>query len=120
MKRLTTEQRHVFDLVRQAVRANPFSRERQEINRNIAGFIGATEADTLERTISDVSQRMEAMAKSGLDRVGDYGDGDADLLRYAHLFHLFHRYIDDFDAHIETQEHRGAQPTPLPDRKSVV
>ena len=120
MKRLTTEQRHVFDLVRQAVRANPFSRERQEINRNIAGFIGATEADTLERTISDVSQRMEAMAKSGLDRVGDYGDGDADLLRYAHLFHLFHRYIDDFDAHIEAQEHRGAQPTPLPCAEEIL
>ena len=110
MLRLTQKQRHFFDLVRQAVRANPFSQKREAIDRSIAGFFNASREEALMRTTHEVAQRMQKLSDNKEGHLKSYGESDADLLRYAHLFHLFHHHMDDFDAHIEAQGRAGATP----------
>lgn len=111
--RLTEDERTFFSLVRDAVRANPFSEERQAINRRIAGVYGG-EDDALARTIADVDHRMAEMKAGGRGDLSGYGHADQELLKYAHLFALFHRHMGAFDAHILAQSAEGARVLPVP------
>ena len=113
--RLTEEERQFFSLVRDAVRANPFSAERHAINRRIAGFYGdGGEGEPLVRTIEDVATRMAKLKEEGRGALTGYAEGDRELLKYAYLFDLFHRHMADFDAHILAQVAEGAKPLFVP------
>ncbi len=113
--RLTEEERQFFLLVRDAVRANPFSAERHAINRRIAGFYGdGGEGEPLVRTIEDVATRMAKLKEEGRGALTGYAEGDRELLKYAYLFDLFHRHMADFDAHILAQVAEGAKPLSVP------
>ncbi|VVS90436.1 sigma-54-dependent transcriptional regulator [Desulfoluna spongiiphila] len=113
--RLTEDERQFFSLVRDAVRANPFSEARQTINRRIAGFYGGGEGDdSLARTIDDVERRMAGLREGGRGDLSAYGRDDGELLKYAHLFALFHRHIGAFDSHIIAQAAEGARVLPVP------
>ncbi len=95
---LTTEERSYFKLVQDAISENPFSKKRDELNVQIAGYynLGSSE-DPLIATIIDVKKRINKLFQNNKTELNKYPKKDKELLINAILFDLFHTYIDDFD-----------------------
>lgn len=107
---LTDQQRKWFSLVDSAIQANPFSEERDSIDR----AIGGRPDGSLDSVISAVQAETENMIKTGKDRWCDYKESDSALVKRFLMFDFFHRYINDFDDHIEAQIIEGDQPIVVP------
>lgn len=106
--RLTTEERKFFSLVSNSVLANPFSDERVESDLKISGlFPGVSDNVRLQKTIAEVSKRIDALEKKGKADIHLYSDKDRGLIEYAVLFDVFHRYLECFDCLITDQIHAG-------------
>ena len=115
MLRLTSEERTFFTLVGQAVAANPFSRERTEVDLRIAGLpSGHSDSQRVGTVIEVVRQRIESLESRLRGGLQDLGDQDRHLAANAFLFDVFHRYIVQFDALIEKQLDAGHQSQRVP------
>jgi DNA-binding NtrC family response regulator len=101
---LTTDERAFFSLVHQAVVANPFSEARTALDLKIAGRYGQKPSQhSVLETIAEVGQSISQLEKKGCARIGHYRGKDRDLIRYAFLFDVFHRFIPSFDRLIADQ-----------------
>ena len=95
---LSTEERNYFKLVQDAISANPFSKKRDELNIQIAGYYNLESSqDPLIQTILDVKKRINKLFKNNKTKLNKYSKKDKTLLVNAILFDLFHTHIDDFD-----------------------
>lgn len=113
--RLNGEERRFFGLVARAAFTNPFSDERQDVDRTIGGADAEPgEHQIIQRVLTEIQRRIEDLDARGRADPRRYPDEDAQLLRASFLFHIFHRYLDAFDRLIEQQAARGDSPCPVP------
>jgi hypothetical protein len=113
-RRLTSEQRELFRLVQQAAACNPFSDERIDLDRRIAGVDPQTERyEALFAATARVQSALHALEQAGPCDVNQYDCADRDLLEKVLLFDLFHHLIEDFDAHICRQVECPGKPLRL-------
>lgn len=116
---LTSDEREFFALVSRATFANPFGDERDELDRRIAG--GDPQPEVLLATLlARLTRRLATLDEAGPLDVGDFNGEDRTLIEHAVVFELFHRYADDFDAHIELQQGAGATPRRLPFADAII
>src|SRR4051794_38585477 len=102
--RLRERDRAFFALVSRAVFSNPFSAERDEIDRRIAETYGAPEGGPdLSRVLKLLGDRLRALDVHGDRGVAAYADPDRPVVEHAVLFQVFHRHAPDLDALIERQ-----------------
>lgn len=108
---LTSEERKFFSLVNQAVLANPFSDERIEIDRKIAGlFPDVPKEDALEQAVMEVRKRLDLLTKNGKGSLDKFAAKDRKTMMLAFLFDVFHFYLDAFDGLISDQISAGGAP----------
>src|SRR5512137_813816 len=102
---LSSTQRAFLELLARASACNPFSDEFDELRAQIAGGkgISAVERWNLE---------LHALHQAGLTNFTEAAPEDRDVLRYAGLYEIYHRYISAFDELIETQIEAGPRSLP--------
>lgn len=110
MNTLDDSQREWFSLVEAAAKSNPFSEERDSIDRQIS----RNGDSSIESVIAAVQSETDSMIRSGKDRWPDYGEKDALLVKRFLMFDFFHRFLEDFDLHIEDQILAGDQTIAVP------
>jgi hypothetical protein len=109
--KLTKAERDFFALIDGAVRANPFSQQRDDIDDKIAGHFPEMDSHHLIDGIVDgVASRIKRLKPRTGDYITPYRGKDRQLLLSAHLFVFFHRFVDHFDRHIEQQIQAGNTP----------
>lgn len=102
MPRLTTlspEERAFFQLVARTAFSNPFSEERERLNRELAGTDRPMSRNELLGVMCDrVSARLKKLSTREPLRRTSFVQKDRDMLEAALLFEVYHRHVGDFDA----------------------
>lgn len=111
-KKLTNQDREFFRLVADASFTNPFSTERRQIDRQVAGIL-KTEDDwrkIVPLAIDAIRRRLNQLDTEQPCRIQDFAKQDADLMRYTFLFEVYHNHALAFDDFILAQQQSN---TPL-------
>ncbi|MGD8366880.1 MAG: sigma 54-interacting transcriptional regulator [Desulfobacterales bacterium] len=112
--RLTAEERGFFALINQAAFANPFSEEREALDRRIAGLPPeASQEAALAGSIARIRRMMDRLEREGRARIDRFAGRDRRLVENAFLYDFFHRFLDRFDRLIVEQAAAGADPLPV-------
>ncbi|MDB4977652.1 MAG: sigma-54-dependent transcriptional regulator [Myxococcaceae bacterium] len=98
-RRLGERDRKFFGLVARAAFANPFSKERAQLDAEI-GETDASDPHVLARVSVRLSARLESLAETELT-LAQFAAEDRELMFAALLFATFHRYIEQIDQLIE-------------------
>ncbi|MCE5185446.1 MAG: sigma 54-interacting transcriptional regulator [Planctomycetaceae bacterium] len=107
---LSEQDRKLFALVVDATAANPFSPQRAQIDRTIAGVLSHTEWEkVIPQTVQMVAERLGAVEKKGGRRVQDFDVADRPVMMYTFLFEVYHRYRKPFEDFIEEQDKKPDQ-----------
>jgi len=109
--KLSATDREFFATVARAAFTNPFSQERVEFDRQIAGAAQAVSRDELvTRTIARVEERVRSLMAGGKADLRRYGGEDREIVRTVVLFDVYHRFRFEFDAFILRQIGAGDAP----------
>jgi len=111
---LTEDDRRFFQLVSAAGFSNPFSEERDALDRQLAGMTGARQETLLKKAIISIKERIETLEKNGRANLSLYQGADRDHLAKGLLFVQFHRYLQSFDELIQQQLREGDEPCVVP------
>ncbi|HBA82563.1 MAG TPA: Fis family transcriptional regulator [Verrucomicrobia bacterium] len=103
---LTSEDRTFFGLVAQAAFSNPFSEQRESLDRQMAGEERLNEL-RIDLALERVRERITRLEQAKSLHLSRYSEEDRELLKSACLFDAFHRYIDVFDRLILEQIQAG-------------
>jgi transcriptional regulator with AAA-type ATPase domain len=106
---LTIAERQFFREVSEAAFANPFSPQRLELDRKIAGT-SLGEPERVHRIRDAVGSRVAKLEESGRAHLKHYSDEEALVMRNVFLFECYHRHCDALDELIEDQLKAGDQP----------
>lgn len=108
---LTSEERQLFIAIRSASLTNPFSPEREALDRCIAAVPAGLGRDELySRVAANVSAALASLTSAGRADQRAYSGHDRELLRSVALFAVYHRYCSAFDAFIRQQIANGDTP----------
>jgi len=99
-KTLTSKQREFLQLVSRAVFANPFSEDRARADIDIAGRAATDEHEGLNQALRRIRAFLDDIDKGDL---AAYTGADRQLLETAHLFDVFHCFLEQFDELIREQ-----------------
>ncbi len=105
MKALEPADREFLGLVARAAFSNPFTDEYEQLLAQIAG--GAPLADRW-------NEQLHRLAAAGVTDFRPFSGEDRDLLRYAFLYEIYHRYMTAFDELIAEQIAAGERSVPVP------
>ena len=118
---LSAADRAALSRIARAAFSNPFSREREAIDAEIAGTSVAGSRDELvDRALVGVSKLLARLDRHGRVSLDSFGGEDRRLLRFTLLFDAFHAFAADFDRLIERQLAAGDAPVPVPFARDVV
>lgn len=110
---LTSSERELFSAIRRASLTNPFSPEREALDRRIAAAPPGLGRDELYRRVAEsVATALTALTAAGRADHRAYRGDDRELLRSLALFAVYHRYCSAFDAFIRRQIDSGDNPCP--------
>ena len=113
--RLASADREFFALVARAAFANPFSAAREEVDAQIVGAAPRTDRATqVDQAAARVRERIGALDKAGAADLRTYAAEDAAALGTAHLFDVFHQYLEAFDRLLRDQIRAGDESLPVP------
>lgn len=113
--KLSVADREFLDLVTHAAFANPFSAARTTLDKQIGGTERPTSrAVQVDRAIARVRDRLHRLEKHGSAKISEYTGSDARTLGMAHLFEVFHQYLDAFDQLLLDQLKVGDTPLSVP------
>jgi len=106
MHKLTSTERHFFELVSRAAFTNPFSEERKALDREISGSTKKITRDELvDLVMEKVSTEIRKLEKKNATDFGKFQAADQGIMRTSFLFYVFHQYIDQLDELIHKQLH---------------
>ncbi|MCG8572573.1 MAG: sigma 54-interacting transcriptional regulator [Spirochaetes bacterium] len=112
---LTNGEKNLFELITQAIIANPFGDERTLLDAEISGISPeCSYRERIEKVIEIVFQKVQNLILQKRVSVLRYKGRDAFLIRNALQFFIFHKYIPQFDQYILDQFAAGDQPLILP------
>lgn len=108
MEKLERSDREFLFELEKSVSTNPFSDDRVVADRQTAGTAAnATFGEALKALLEQLEQRLH---KIGIQKISSFQEKDREILRTGVLFHLYHRYLIEFDALIEKQLSAGDDP----------
>lgn len=101
--------REFWELIAHAAFANPFSKERRELNVKLTGSSRGDPQILFEA----VTNRLRTMDAATL-RFRDFRPEDRDLMRHAFLFEVYHRFFDSLDQLVLDQVRAGEKSCRVP------
>lgn len=113
MKMLTARQQAFFNDVARAAFVNPFSVERRDVDRALAGDHAANFGG-VDQMLSAVSREVAQLEADGMAELRAYDGAARESMRVALLFDVFHRHLGALDRHIEDQLRAGDEPADAP------
>ncbi|MFZ5570423.1 MAG: sigma-54-dependent transcriptional regulator [Thermodesulfobacteriota bacterium] len=112
---LSAGEREFFSLVSRAMFVNPFSEERSDLDRKIAGqYPQADRSEIIARAVEEVARRIEILEQEKRSDLHFYAAEDAKILEKTFLFDFFYRFKDRFDQLIRDQIQAGENPIKIP------
>jgi DNA-binding NtrC family response regulator len=112
---LTESDREFLRLLAEAAATNPFSDEYLDFMLRIAGCDASASAEErYKRIVARVSEEVQRMDSAGSVNVRRYGRDDRQLLRYAVIFDVYHRYLPPLDQLIAGQLAAGGNSVRVP------
>jgi transcriptional regulator with AAA-type ATPase domain len=112
-KRLGTADRDFFGRVSEAAFANPFGKDRTDLDLKIVGRPTGDKDSLLEEVLQKVAARVRILESEGLADIRIYEGNDLELVQIIFLFDIYHRYLDEFDGLILEQTKAGDSPWPV-------
>lgn len=104
-----------FKMVADAAFSNPFSDERVEIDRRIVGASDSAEwHEMLKPMLQSLEQHIQLLEQAGAIVIDPDGKEETKAVGVSILFHVFHRYMERFDALIEEQVAAGDESVRAP------
>jgi DNA-binding NtrC family response regulator len=108
---LNSDERNFFSLVERAGLANPFSRERMDIELKIAGmFPDAQGSDRVNQTVHEVKRRIASLESRQIADINLFSGKEHSQVRAAFLFEFFYDFRKKFDELISKQMDAGETP----------
>ena len=108
---LDPEERDYFALVNRAVLTNPFSDQRERLDKEIAGRISGNDREhPVDAAIREVSSRLRRLRKDGRLDVSRYQGEDRRILARTLAFDIFYRHVDQLDQLIQDQLKNKCKP----------
>ncbi|RLC11784.1 MAG: sigma-54-dependent Fis family transcriptional regulator, partial [Deltaproteobacteria bacterium] len=96
--------RDFFELVYDAILANPFDDARANIDLKLSGLSPTTSRkNRLEKAIHETRKRIDIIEVDGPSDINAFGGKDRQLVQAAYLFDFFYRYREQFDKLITDQ-----------------
>src|SRR3954447_8310549 len=89
-------------MIAEATFANPFSDQRYELDRQIAGHFEG-ENERVELLKSAVCDRAERLVQNGRAHLRHFRGPEREVMRNGFLFEVYHRFYAEFDALIARQ-----------------
>src|SRR5258706_13497799 len=89
-------------MISEATFANPFSDQRYDLDRQIAGYFEG-ERQRAELLKNAVCDRVERLERSGRANLRHFRGPEREVMRNGFLFEVFHRFYGEFDALITQQ-----------------
>ena len=112
---LSASDRDFFRKVALAAFANPFSPERNALDRSIAGTdTPLTRDELIDRVVHKVKARLDLLKNNRKANPLNYSGEDSSLLQTAFQFEIYHRYRARFDNFILNQQQAVDRPIRLP------
>lgn len=113
---MTSGEREFFQTVARAALINPFSSERNELDRKITGTSAKDHGreEMIRLVTLKVSERFQALEKAGKADIRKYGADERRFVEVAFLFNVYHRFRSDIDAFIPEQARGGDTPCKVP------
>ncbi len=114
-KQLSERDRVFFVRVAKSAFTNPFGDEREQSDRQAAGSEpDATFEKVFESLLAELAQRIQALERAGTVDCRRYRGDDGENLATGILFHVFHQYLEPFDALIQRQIEAGGEACAAP------
>ena len=115
MSRLNAEQQAFLAGIARVGFANPFSADRERLDRELCGLPdGTPRREVLANLLRRVADFVAARRREGTVPLGQYAGEDRASLTFLYLFHVFHRHVSAFDALIPRQIAAGRQSLTVP------
>jgi DNA-binding NtrC family response regulator len=112
---LTAEERDFFNIVHQAVLANPFSDQRAAADLKITGmFPNISRNKIIQKAAAEVGKKIAILEKTGRANLNKFSGQDRQILMAAFLFDIFHFFLERFDQLILDQINHSAKPLKVP------
>lgn len=103
-EKMEAHERELFHKVRKAIYANPFDQKRLAIDLDITGLSKREPTDRILRhLLAKISDTIEDITSRGETISSQRNKNDEELLKFGILFHIYHRFSDQYDDHIRKQ-----------------
>ena len=113
--RLRGGEREFFARLARVIFANPFTTETTDLEALVAQGPKPTPGDHALAVLAPVlDERLQKLEARGVNRLGRIAAEDRHLLEYGYLFQAYDRFVDPFDALIQSQIDQGDQPAEVP------
>ncbi|WP_205749173.1 sigma-54 dependent transcriptional regulator [Desulfopila sp. IMCC35008] len=108
---MESTEREFFRTIREAIFSNPFGERRIALDRMAAGM---TKGASVEELLARLVEKVGGMVAGVESRPSQpLSSEEVELLNYGKLFHTFHLFCDDYDAHIQEQVKKGDECIPI-------
>ena len=118
-KKLNPDDKQFFSLVSQATFANPFSKKRYEIDKQITKQSGKSWMEIMPEVIKQVRNKIDSLNAGSPAVISNYQKEEQVIIRHAFLFEAFHQLTDHFDKLIEEQS-KSDKPIEVPFAKKAI
>ena len=113
--RLRAGEREFLARLARVIFANPFTTETTELEALVGRGPKPTPGDHALAVLAPVlDERLQKLEARGVSRIGKIAAEDRHLLEYGYLFQAYDRFIEPFDALIQSQIDQGDQPAEVP------
>ncbi len=113
---LSAQDREFFTTVATAAYSNPFSREREELDRKIAGSVRTNlpREEMIRVVTARVAERLGKLERAGKANLEFFRGEELRVVGMTFLFSVYHRFRSDLDALIPRQIKAGDTPCSIP------
>jgi DNA-binding NtrC family response regulator len=122
LRQLRTEEREFFTTVANTAFANPFSRERMELDQRITGVTRTdlTREEMVQLVTVKVAERLRTLEESGRANITLYEGDERRTVGVVFLFTVYHRFRAELDAFIPKQVEAGDVQCKVPFARDVL
>jgi DNA-binding NtrC family response regulator len=114
VKTLPQANREFLKIVSEASYINPFSNEYEEQQRRIANCDASIPyAEQIKLTVERWNEQLHQLHVAGVTTLKQVAGEDRELLRYAFLYEIYHRFLSAFDELIARQIEAGDRSVPV-------
>lgn len=113
--RLSAEEREYFAWLAEVIFSNPFTAEAAQLEEMPVRSRKASAGEhAFVALVPVLDERIRRLESQGIATLGAAAAEDRRLLGYGYLFQAYDRFVDRFDALIQTQIDLGEQPAEVP------